>query len=111
MLPNSSYLTKLLVDAHIEDLRRAAAHARSAPPATDDPPPMAPGERSRSRFRPPSQLTQPRLAGSGTMPPLAASRDARSMTIASSPSADATGPSRNNMELTQTQEDVHANRR
>ena len=29
MLPNSSYLTKILVDAHVDDLRRAAAHAGS----------------------------------------------------------------------------------
>ena len=35
MLPNSPYLTKLLADAHIEDLRRAAASSRLA--RTPDP--------------------------------------------------------------------------
>jgi hypothetical protein len=35
MLPNSPYLTKLLVDAHVEELRRAAARSRVARAATD----------------------------------------------------------------------------
>lgn len=34
-LPNSSYLMKLLVDAHVDDLRRAAARARLARAATE----------------------------------------------------------------------------
>jgi hypothetical protein len=36
MLPNSPYLTKLLVDAHVEELRRAAARSRLSGAATDD---------------------------------------------------------------------------
>jgi hypothetical protein len=36
VLPNSSSLTKLLVDAHIEELRRAAARSRMARTARDD---------------------------------------------------------------------------
>jgi hypothetical protein len=36
VLPNSSSLTKLLVDAHIEDLQRAAARSRTARAARDD---------------------------------------------------------------------------
>jgi hypothetical protein len=36
VLPNSSYLTKLLVDAHVEELRRTAARSRLARAATDD---------------------------------------------------------------------------
>jgi hypothetical protein len=36
MLPNSPYLTKLLVDAHIEELRRASARSRLARAAIDD---------------------------------------------------------------------------
>jgi hypothetical protein len=34
MLSNSTYLTKLLVDAHIDDLRRAAGRARLGRAAT-----------------------------------------------------------------------------
>jgi hypothetical protein len=36
VLPNSSSLTKLLVDAHIEELRRAAARSRTVRAARDD---------------------------------------------------------------------------
>jgi hypothetical protein len=36
MFPNSTSLTKLLVDRHIEDLRRSAARARLARASTDD---------------------------------------------------------------------------
>lgn len=36
MLPNSSSLTKLLVDAHIEELRRSAARSRTVRRARED---------------------------------------------------------------------------
>jgi hypothetical protein len=38
MLPNSTHLTKRLVDAHIEELRRAGARSRLARVPTDDSP-------------------------------------------------------------------------
>jgi hypothetical protein len=36
VLPNSSSLTKLLVDAHIEELRRSAARSRTVRRARED---------------------------------------------------------------------------
>ena len=38
MFPNSQYLTKLLIDTHVEELRRAGARSRLARAATDDSP-------------------------------------------------------------------------
>ena len=53
MLPNSSSLTKLLVDAHIEELRRAAARSPGCARRVHDCPP--PERTSRTDLAPVSR--------------------------------------------------------
>jgi hypothetical protein len=61
MLTNSPYLMKLLVDAHVDDLRRAAASARLARVVTEEPHRPAGGPELPITIRPARPADAPAL--------------------------------------------------